>query len=229
LPCRNGVSQAICGRSALDRDFYGTLTSALRGAANNAIRGVIMRLSCPACQTEYEVPDAALAGRARTLRCANCGHQWQSAPPPAPQPPPPPEPPPQLPLRSVFSDPVAELPPPVVASSRAPAPVSFIPEPVAGPPAVSKRKFPIPDTPLDGARERLEPDKAPLTYAKRGYQFENERPRKPSKRRANPFLVSILILLIAAIFVWIERVHVMHIWPPSIRLFDWINALFAHK
>jgi len=185
-----------------------------------------MRLSCPACQTEYEVPDAALAGRARTLRCANCGHQWLSAPAAAEVPLPPPPPPP---VRSIFSDPVAELPPPV-ASSRAPAPVSFVPEPVAGPPAASKRKFPIPDTPLDGARERLEPAAPPLTYANRGYQFENERPKKRGeRRRANPFLVSILILLIAAIFVWIERVHVMHIWPPSIRLFNWINAQFAHK
>jgi len=209
-------------------DFYATQTTALRGAANNAIPGVIMRLSCPACQTEYEVPDAALAGRARTLRCANCGHQWQSSPPPSPAPPPLP---PQLPLRSVFSDPVAELPPPppVMDSSRTPAPVSFVPEPVAGPPVVSKRKFPIPDTPLDGARERLEPAAPPLTYANRGYQFEHEGPRKRRPRRANPLLVSILILLIAATFVWIERVHVMHIWPPSIRLFNWINALFAHK
>jgi len=132
----------------------------------------------------------------------------------------------------VFSDPVAELPPlpSALAASRTPAPVSFFPEPDAGPPAVSKRKFPIPDTPLDGAREHMEPATPPLKYANRGYQFENERPRKAGQRRGpNPFLVSILILLIAAAMLWIERVHVMHIWPPSIRLFNWINAQFAHK
>jgi predicted Zn finger-like uncharacterized protein len=211
--------------------FYAAQTTALRDTANNAIPGVIMRLSCPACQTEYEVPDAALAGRARTLRCANCGHQWQSAPafPPDPLPPPP-----QLPLRSVYNDPVAELPtlpplPPALASSRTSAPVSFVPEPVAGPTAVSKRKFPIPDTPIDGARERLEPAAPPLKYANRGYQFENERPRQRGQQGANPILISILILLIVAAMVWIERVHVMQIWPPSIRLFNWINAQFAHK
>jgi predicted Zn finger-like uncharacterized protein len=227
--CRAGAGfrKPSVALRAVHTNFYAAITTALRGAANNAIPGVIMRLSCPACQTEYEVPDAALAGRARTLRCANCGHQWQSAPAFAPAPAPPP-PPPKLPLRDVFDDPVAELPP-VMASSRTPAPVSFVPEPVAGPPVVSKRKFPIPDTPLDGARERLEPTAPPLTYANRGYQFETEGPRKRRPRRANPLLVSILILLIAAIFVWIERVHVMHIWPPSIRLFNWINALFAHK
>lgn len=42
-----------------------------------------MRLSCPGCQTEYEVPDAALAGRVRTLRCAHCSRQWEYGPLPA--------------------------------------------------------------------------------------------------------------------------------------------------
>ena len=36
-----------------------------------------MRLSCPNCQTEYDVPDAALTGRSRTLRCATCMTQWK--------------------------------------------------------------------------------------------------------------------------------------------------------
>jgi len=40
-----------------------------------------MRLSCPECLTEYEVADAALANRTRTLRCAHCGYQWVHAAP----------------------------------------------------------------------------------------------------------------------------------------------------
>ncbi len=50
--------------------------SVLRGAGNNAIASVIMRVTCPNCQTEYEVPDAALT-RARTLRCAKCMTKFQ--------------------------------------------------------------------------------------------------------------------------------------------------------
>ncbi len=46
-----------------------------------------MRISCPGCQTDYDVPDEALAGRTRKMRCAQCGHQWSIAgdalPPPA--------------------------------------------------------------------------------------------------------------------------------------------------
>lgn len=40
-----------------------------------------MRISCPNCSTEYEVPDAALAGRSRKLRCGHCGTQWPAAAP----------------------------------------------------------------------------------------------------------------------------------------------------
>ncbi len=51
----------------------------------------VMLLSCPSCATEYEVPDAALAGRTRKLRCQRCGTEWRAgeelpavlAPPPA--------------------------------------------------------------------------------------------------------------------------------------------------
>ena len=58
-----------------------------------------MRIACPACAAEYEVPDAALAAGPRMLRCARCAHQFQAALPEAPPaaevaPPPAPEPPP---------------------------------------------------------------------------------------------------------------------------------------
>jgi len=36
-----------------------------------------MRISCPDCSTEFDVPDAALAGRSRKLRCDLCGHAWR--------------------------------------------------------------------------------------------------------------------------------------------------------
>ncbi len=44
-----------------------------------------MRLSCPNCQTEYDVPEAALSTGGRTLRCARCGHQWRHGPDAAPE------------------------------------------------------------------------------------------------------------------------------------------------
>jgi len=44
-------------------------------------------IACPACQTRFQVDDAALAGGAgRRLRCASCGHLWSFASAPSVEP-----------------------------------------------------------------------------------------------------------------------------------------------
>ncbi|SFK97007.1 zinc-ribbon domain-containing protein [Falsiroseomonas stagni] len=43
-----------------------------------------MRIACPSCAAEYEVPDAALAAGPRMLRCARCSHQFEAALPSPP-------------------------------------------------------------------------------------------------------------------------------------------------
>lgn len=40
-----------------------------------------MQILCPNCSTAYEIPDAVFGGRARKLRCENCGTQWRAGPP----------------------------------------------------------------------------------------------------------------------------------------------------
>jgi predicted Zn finger-like uncharacterized protein len=40
-----------------------------------------MQIVCPNCSTAYEIPDAVFGGRARKLRCENCGTQWRAGPP----------------------------------------------------------------------------------------------------------------------------------------------------
>lgn len=35
-----------------------------------------MRLTCPNCQAQYEVDDAAIPARGRDVQCSSCGHSW---------------------------------------------------------------------------------------------------------------------------------------------------------
>ncbi|MBU8544519.1 MULTISPECIES: zinc-ribbon domain-containing protein [Roseomonadaceae] len=43
-----------------------------------------MRISCPNCAAEYDVPDQALAAGPRLLRCARCQHRFEAALPAPP-------------------------------------------------------------------------------------------------------------------------------------------------
>lgn len=40
-----------------------------------------MLIGCPACETNFSVPDKALQPKGRTLKCAKCGHKWFQLPP----------------------------------------------------------------------------------------------------------------------------------------------------
>jgi predicted Zn finger-like uncharacterized protein len=173
-----------------------------------------MRLSCPNCQTEYNVPDAALVGRTRTLRCVNCGTQWQAgpidadiaetAPAPAPSP---------LPA-------LAE-PPQTLPSAGYQELVNFTP-----PPAMPSRPPRETREPIDPAEARSIADResfAALLESSRQQavsQTQDDAPAEPKKRRIKPLLISILAVLIIIGLIIIERNAIMAAWPPSIRLFE---------
>ena len=76
-----------------------------------------MRIECPSCGAEYNVPDRLLAGPARTLRCSRCQAEFPLPRIEAAPPPPPPEPEPEPP------------PPPPPAAD--PAPPAAAPKPAA--------------------------------------------------------------------------------------------------
>jgi predicted Zn finger-like uncharacterized protein len=70
-----------------------------------------MRIACPSCGAEYDVPDRLLSGAARTLRCSRCATDF-ALPTLAPvaQPAPPPPAPPEM-----VAAPAPEPSPPVAA------------------------------------------------------------------------------------------------------------------
>lgn len=92
-----------------------------------------MRIACPSCAAEYEVPERLLAGGARKLRCSRCAAEFALPAPAAPDPPP-----------------AAEEPPPVAAA--APPPVAVF-EPPPAPPV--PERTPITEDDLADPSERL--------------------------------------------------------------------------
>lgn len=81
-----------------------------------------MRIACPSCTAEYEVPDRLLAGPARALRCSRCAAEFplpQEAAAPAvdPAPPPAPEPPPEPRVAEPRRAPMVREPAPQPAAS----------------------------------------------------------------------------------------------------------------
>lgn len=89
-----------------------------------------MRIACPSCSAEYEVPDRLLAGPARMLRCSRCAAEFQlpraeapaaAAPEPPPADPPKPEPPPRI-AEAVSASRMAEAAPAPPVPAWAPTP-----------------------------------------------------------------------------------------------------------
>jgi predicted Zn finger-like uncharacterized protein len=171
----------------------------LRRLCNDAIAGVIMRLVCPNCRAEYEVPDAALKDRKRTLRCGNCGASW-SFPEADPQAAVslPPVPGPEATAENLPSVPAAEE-----ASSPEPEPV---------PSALPVERTPVPPAEteqLGGSQARRTPPK--LAQG------------RPSGSRGLKISVLLVALLVVGVLVAHRPISVF--WPPSLWLF---HALGLH-
>jgi predicted Zn finger-like uncharacterized protein len=147
-----------------------------------------MILSCPACQTRYLVPDAAVGPGGRQVRCASCQHSWHAEPP--------------------VTD--APVPEPIVAAPEAAGePVESQTEPLAEPlaePAPAPPEAP-PPAPVAAAPVALRdaPD-GPDPFAA----------APPFRPRPTPARTWILIALAAAVLLLGALAAVVALGPPAI-------------
>jgi predicted Zn finger-like uncharacterized protein len=141
------------------------------------MRIIAMRLICPHCSTEYDVPDAALAAGGRRLRCDRCGHQWRQEGPGAAPPDVAPEPAPAEP--EIFVAPEVVKPDRVISENL--------------PKFLAKRD---PRGDLGEDREEREP-----TERRRSIGVESQ-PRRPARLRGPILLLLAVIVIAAAVFVY---------------------------
>lgn len=131
-----------------------------------------MILSCPACNTRYLVPDTAITGAGRQVRCASCKHSWFQAGPAAPPPPVEelPLPPPAIPTPPV-------TPAPSMASSAYADPIMPPPE-----------------------RESAEPDERPPFFWQRKNVHQARAAIEPKPRR-NPAKLWTAVAIALAVLI----------------------------
>ena len=163
-----------------------------------------MRIACPSCAAEYEVPDAALAGGPRRLRCARCGHLFLAELPA----PPVEAPPPDRPAPAAGAEPPdlgAAMPP---AEGARAAAAAEPPDAAAEPPAEAPARPP----PARGP-SRLTPIEPPLPAAR------DLRAAPPDRVALLGWAMTgmLLVATVAAAYLW--RYDIMAAWPPAARLF----------
>jgi predicted Zn finger-like uncharacterized protein len=164
-----------------------------------------MRIVCPSCKSTYDVPDAALAGSPRLVRCARCGTEWAPEPAAAQA-----IHPSSIPASSAAEPPTAAPPTAAPPAAEWPASQSLaVDAPEADPP-------PGRAEPKLAAYRRRRPPAQPDAAGAAPY---DDAP--PPKSRVALLGWALSVILLAAI-AWAAvsyRAQVMAAWPPSERVY----------
>lgn len=195
-----------------------------------------MQIVCPNCSARYLAPDDQIGPEGRRVRCAKCGHVWQSDPPPLPDPEPEPEvEPPPDPEPEPPPDPEPEPPESDSREADTPETDGLDAEPVAPLPTDA----PAPeDARIEGADAEAGDPADPATPAgpaeadASGKTVRIEplpRNRLPAPqgaglavKRSLPvgWIVFLLVVAGLAAGFFFGRDAIMQAWPPSTKLYE---------
>jgi predicted Zn finger-like uncharacterized protein len=174
-----------------------------------------MRIACPNCSAEYDVPESLLASGPRLLRCARCGHQFQAVSPaaaPTPQP-----------AASPLAPPAEPAPPQPVAPMPAP-PLAEPPRPAEMPPP---RPAPVPPPGADDEsleRGRPPPTRGPIRHSPidppKPHRAPSAPPPRPVATAALGWLLSLALVAAAGWATWRYHAEITAFWPPAARLYQ---------
>lgn len=156
-----------------------------------------MIISCPSCETRYQVDEAKFPPQGRTVRCAKCANSWHQAAP---------EPDADIAVEAAPAPEPARAPEPVSASAPSPAPSS---EPEVRPTSSIRATY-QPPTPTPPAAK---PARGPLLPELQG-------PILPIIGVVAGWLVLIGVVLAIAISAVRYRQDIAAIWPQSAGVYS---------
>jgi len=180
-----------------------------------------MRIACPNCSAEYDVPESLLAAGPRLLRCARCAHQFEAALPRAETPP------------TQHEAPAAR---PEAPHPAGPAPATPPDQPQAPPPAPPPDDLAPPDLAADNAAapppleataplvDRPPPTRGPARHS----PIDPRAATAPPPRAARRFAATVAVAWVASLAVifaagWATYTYHEEItaaWPPIARLYQ---------
>jgi predicted Zn finger-like uncharacterized protein len=163
-----------------------------------------MRVACPNCAAEYDVPESLLAAGPKLLRCARCGHRFQAG------------------AAAGVAPPAAPAASPAVTPP--PAPPAPPPEPLPPPPPIRPPAEAPPPRPAPVATQTSDSDRPPPTRGLRRHSpIEEPDEAEPEPRAGRAVLIGwVLTFAVLAAAGWAAlhyQAEIVEAWPPAARLY----------